>query len=146
MGRVGVIVLVLVAAVSVALLIACSRDGAGAPAPEAETGAVDLPPGIVEIPEAAQKNVGLQTLTATSSVLPATIDGTGVVAPDERRVSHVRPLARGVIEDIPVTLGARVRQGQTLVTYDNIELGELVGDYLSEVAAQRQAEADREVT
>jgi len=30
------------------------------------------------------------------------------VAPDERRVSHVRPLARGVIEDIPVSLGARV--------------------------------------
>jgi cobalt-zinc-cadmium efflux system membrane fusion protein len=78
-------------------------------------------------------------------VLPATIEVTGVVAPDERRVSHVRPLVRGVIEDIPVTLGARVARGQMLVSYDNIELGALVGDYLSEVAAQRQAEADLDV-
>ena len=145
-GRVGVIVMVLVVAIVVGLFVEYRRDGAGAKAtsPGAEK-AADLPPGVVEVPEAAQKNAGLQTLTVASHVLPTTIEVTGVVAPDERRVSHVRPLARGVIEDIPVTLGARVRQGQTLLSYDNIELGALVGDYLSEVAAQRQAEADLEV-
>ena len=145
-GRVGVIVLVLVAALSVGLVVVYWRDGADATAPPAEASkAADLPPGVVDVPEAAQKNAGLQTMAVSSRVLPATIEVTGVVTPDERRVSHVRPLARGVIEEIPVTLGARVRQGQTLVTYDNIELGELVGNFLSEVAAQRQAEADREV-
>ena len=146
-GRVGVIVMVLVLVVAVGFLMAYwrDRDGAGAATPEADEAAADLPPGVVEVPEAAQKNADLQTLTVTSRVLPATIEVTGVVAPDERRVSHVRPLARGVIEDIPVTLGARVARGQTLLSYDNIELGELVGDYLSEVAAQRQAEADLEV-
>jgi cobalt-zinc-cadmium efflux system membrane fusion protein len=44
-----------------------------------------------------------------------------------------------------VTLGARVSRGQTLLSYDNIELGGLIGDYLSETATQRQAEADLEV-
>jgi cobalt-zinc-cadmium efflux system membrane fusion protein len=87
----------------------------------------------------------MQMVTVTSRVLPAAIDVTGVVAPDDARVSHVRPLARGVIEEIGVTLGARVARGQTLITYDNIELGELVGDYLSETAVQRQTEADLEV-
>ena len=113
--------------------------------PEATEVAEALPAGVVEVPEAAQKNAGMQVVTVSSRVLPATIEVTGVVAPDERRMSHVRPLARGVIEDIPVTLGARVQRGQTLVSYDNIELGELVGDYLSEIAAQRQTEADLEV-
>ena len=144
-GRVGVIVLVLVAALSLGLVVAYWPHGAGATAPQAEKGAPDLPLGVVDVPEAAQKNAGLQTIPVGSRVLPATIEVTGIVAPDERRVSHVRPLARGVIEDIPVTLGARVTRGQTLLSYDNIELGELVGNYLSEVATQRQTEADREV-
>ena len=112
---------------------------------EHEEGHVELPPGVVEVPTAAQKNAGLETLTVERRVLPATIEVTGVVTPVESRVAHVRPLARGVVEGIAVSLGARVKQGQTLVTYDNIELGEQVGNYLSEVAAQRQAEADLEV-
>lgn len=112
---------------------------------EAEEHAGELPEGVVEVPETAQRNAGLETLTVARRTLPAAIEVTGVVAPDEARVGHVRPLARGVVEDIAVTLGARVKQGQTLVTYDNIELGELVGNYLSEIAAQRQTEADLEV-
>jgi cobalt-zinc-cadmium efflux system membrane fusion protein len=146
-GRVGAIVMILVLAVAVGFVVLYWRDGdrAGAATPAANHSPTDLPPGVVDVPEAAQKNAGLRTLTVGGRVLPATIEVTGVVAPDERRVSHVRPLARGVIEDIPVTLGARVAQGQTLLSYDNIELGALVGDYLSEVAAQHQAEADLEV-
>lgn len=146
-GRVGVMVLVVVMAIGVAAVFQYSRDDAAESlaATEAASPSAELPKGVVEIPEAAQKNAGLQTLTVSRSVLPATIEVTGVVAPDERRVSHVRALARGVIEDIPVTLGARVTRGQTLLSYDNIELGGLIGDYLSEKAAQRQVEADLEV-
>ena len=115
------------------------------PTPEATERTDALPPGVVEVPEAAQRNAGLKTVTVGSRVLPATIEVTGVVAPEDARVSHVRPLARGVIESVGVTLGARVARGQTLLSYDNVELGALIGDYLSEVAAQRQAEADLEV-
>ena len=146
-GRAGVMVLVVVVAIGVAAVFQYSRDDTAASpaATESEAPIVQLPKGVVEVPEAAQKNAGLQTLTVSRSVLPATIEVTGVVAPDERRVSHIRALARGVIEDIPVTLGARVTRGQTLLSYDNIELGGLIGDYLSEKAAQRQVEADLEV-
>ena len=128
----------------------CVEYWPGDAAPSAQPAAAqehagELPPGVVQVAEGAQRNAGLQTLTVERLVLPATIEVTGVVAPVESRVAHVRPLARGVVEDIGVTLGARVTQGQALVTYDNIELGELVGNYLSELAAQRQAEADLEV-
>jgi len=143
-----VLMLVLVAGIAAGFYAEHWRGGGAAAEvqPAEEAGPDALPPGIVEMAEAAQRNAGLQTVTVSSRVLPATIDVTGVVAPDDARVSHVRPLARGLIEEVGVTLGARVARGQMLVAYDNIELGELVGDYLSEVAVQRQTEANLEVT
>lgn len=116
------------------------------PAPAGEAAHKEgLPPGVVEISEAAQKNASLQVVGAETRVLPAVIDVTGVVAPVESRVAHIRPLARGLIEKVSVSLGARVDAGQPLVVYDNIALGELIGEYLSEVATLRQAETDRDV-
>lgn len=114
-------------------------------APVEEDHGAELPAGIVEIPEAAQKNAGLEVAPATTTRLPGTLEVTGSVTADESRVAHVRPLARGVVETIAVSLGSRVTQGQALLTYDNIELGQLVGEYLTERASLRQAETDREV-
>ncbi|MEX1129829.1 MAG: efflux RND transporter periplasmic adaptor subunit [Vicinamibacterales bacterium] len=122
------------------------NDPATAAAPvEETTHNADLPQGVVEIPEAAQNNASLEVVRADTQVLPAVIDVTGVVAPVESRVAHVRPLARGLIEKVSVSLGARVQAGQPLVVYDNIALGELIGEYLSEAASLRQAETDRNV-
>ncbi len=114
-------------------------------APVAEDHGTDLPAGTVEIPETAQKNAGVEMAPVTTTRLPGVLEVTGSVTPDESRVAHVRPLARGVVETIAVSLGSRVTQGQALLTYDNIELGQLVGEYLMERAALRQAETNREV-
>lgn len=121
-----------------------STSGDEPKAAEAEK-ARPLPPGVVEISEEAQKNGGVQVATVAVTTLPTELRVTGVVAPEESRVAHIRPLARGVIEQIFVSLGARVSKGQTLVAYDNIEMGQLVGEYLSAKAAQQQAEADLDV-
>lgn len=139
------LVLVLVVGLGTGFCVQRLRGGTEAHQPEAEEHASDLPPGIVEVPEAAQKNAGLQTVTVASRSFPAAIDVTGAVAPAESRMAHVRPLARGLVENIGVTLGARVERGQALVTYDNIELGELVGSYLAELGALRQTESDLQV-
>lgn len=140
-------ILILVLGLGAGFGLQALRDGGDA-SPEAaeEDHASELPPGVVEIAEAAQKNAGLETLTARMQTLPATIEVTGNVAAVESKVGHVRALARGVIEDIAVTLGSRVSRGQVLAMYDNIELGELVGSYLGAVGALRQAEADLQVT
>src|SRR5690606_24294183 len=90
----------------------------------------------------AQKNAALTIIDVASQRIPTMIDMTGTVTPDEARVAHVRPLARGVIEQVWVRLGARVTKGQPLATYDNIQLGEYVGEFLSAKAMLRQAEAD----
>jgi len=111
----------------------------------AQEHASDLPSGIVEIPEAAQKNANVEIAAVTTTRVPGTLEVTGIVTPDESRVAHVRPLARGVVETVAVSLGSRVNQGQPLLTYDNIELGQLVGEFLTEQAGLRQTQTDLEV-
>jgi cobalt-zinc-cadmium efflux system membrane fusion protein len=79
---------------------------------------------------------------------------TGSVQPIDSRVTHVRPLARGRIQDVKVKIGDRVEGRQELATFDNIEAGELATQYdaaqaeLSRTRAQltaatRQAERVR---
>ena len=104
-----------------------------------------LPAGVVEVPEAAQKNASVEVNKVATTRLPGTLEVTGIVTADESRVAHVRPLAKGVVEKISVSLGSRVTAGQPLLMYDNIELGQLVGDFLTEQSALRQTQTDREV-
>ena len=104
-----------------------------------------VPSDLVELSEEAQRNSAVSTASVSLSTLPTMLNLTGVVTPEESRVAHIRPLARGLIEEVSVRLGDRVRKGQPLVTYDNIALGELIGEYLTERAALRQAETNRDV-
>jgi len=149
--RVGLSLLALVLGIGVAVGAGLTswRNATGdetAPAAEqAGEHAQELPPGIVEIPETAQRSAGLQVMTPEKRVMPATIEVTGAVAADESKVVHIRPLARGVIESIAVSLGARVTRGQALLTYDNIELGGLIGEYLSQRAVLLQTQTDLDV-
>lgn len=120
------------------------RPASDASAP-AEEHADDLPAGVVELPADAMKNAQLVIVEVASRHLPTTIDVTGSVTAEDSRVAHIRPLARGLVERVWVSLGERVSRGQPLATYDNIQLGELVGEYLGAKAVLQQAEADLEV-
>ena len=117
----------------------------GEPAKTETAKKAELPPGVVEVNPAAQRNAGVVIVRAETRTLPATLSVTGTVTPVESKVAHIRPLARGVIEQVSVSLGARVARGQPLATYDNIELGERTGEFLSERASLRQAESDLDV-
>ncbi len=122
------------------------RDGGDvAPKAVATEGPGALPDGVVEVPLAAQKNAGLNVVPVRSDTLPSVIEATGVVTADEARVTHIRSLARGVIEKVHVSLGSRVAAGQPLLELDNIELGALIGSYLSERAGLEQADTDQDV-
>ena len=82
-------------------------------------------------PEQIEKG-GIQIAESRRVELQKELETTGTVSPNESRVAHIRPLARGVIEKVYVRRGDRVKEGQPLILYDNIELGELIGEYLSE--------------
>jgi len=93
----------------------------------------------------AQKNAGLKFEEVTSQSLHGSIDVTGSVQPNDSRVSHVRLLSRGRIERVNVRVGDRVEAGQVLLTYDNIELAELVSQSAAATAALLQAQTESEV-
>lgn len=94
----------------------------------------------------AQKNIGLTTQQAALRNVIETLQVTGTVGPNETRMAHIRPLTQGRIIDVNVTLGDVVRANQVLAVYDNIELGELLGQYSVGLAALSKAAADAEAS
>lgn len=107
-------------AVTLLALAACSHSKREA-AP-----AVDKPEsGLIEISTEAQKNFGLRVEAAQVHELNEYLQVPGTVQPADSRINTVRPLARGRLHDVLVRIGDRVRKGQPLATYDNMEAGEL---------------------
>lgn len=100
---------------------------------------------VVELGEEAQRNIGLELVELKERAIRRIVKATGIVSSDQARVAHVFPLARGIVEQVAVKLGDRVRQGQPLVTYDNIELGQLIGEYLTVLGEQERLRAQQEV-
>lgn len=88
-------------------------------------------PNVVELNPEAQKNASLTLASVREQKIDEMIKATGVVSPDETRVAHIFPLAQGIAEKPYVRLGDHVQAGQPLLLYDNIELGETVGEHLS---------------
>ena len=101
--------------------------------------------GLIELSSEAQRNANLKFADVEERPLEAMLVATGVVAPDQNRIAHVRPPAQGIAEQVHAQLGDRVRAGQPLLTYDNIELGELIGEYLTTQAEIKREQSQVEV-
>jgi len=99
----------------------------------------------VELTEAVQRSSGFAFATAALRNMTGIIQATGVVTPNETRVARIRPLARGRILKVAVRSGDRVKQGQVLLTYDNIDLGEIVGEYLRASTAVQRARTESDL-
>ena len=101
---------------------------------------------VITLDEEAQEEMGIEVETAQLRDASLTFQVTGSVGPNQTRQAHIRPLSRGRIEKVYVRPGDRVRAGQPLVSYDNIELGELVSEYASAKATLDKANAEAEVS
>jgi cobalt-zinc-cadmium efflux system membrane fusion protein len=110
----------------------------GATVPEAT-------PNRVQITSEFQKELGIAVEAASERSLHQILTATGTVSEDPGRVSHIRPLARGLVEKAFARLGDRVSAGDPLVEYDNIELGVAIGEFLGARAALQQTLTDLEV-
>ncbi len=106
---------------------ACSRTKPEAE-PEKEKNEAS---GLITMAEVAQKNVGLQVAPVKVRQLSEYLQVTGTVQPVDNRVSQVRSMARGRLQDVLATVGDRVRQGQDLARIDNMEAGELTSQLAS---------------
>jgi cobalt-zinc-cadmium efflux system membrane fusion protein len=132
--------IVLIAVIVAGALMMRSRK----PASEEHEAKVD--PNVVEISPDAQRTGGMEFADSAERRIQQVITTTGVISPDEARVSHIVPLSQGVIEDVFVQLGDRVKKGQPLLIYDSIELGESVGEYKNLAGGVEKALAQQQVT
>ena len=105
----------------------------------------ELPLDVVELTLESIETADIRIEESRKIELQTFLETTGVVSPDESRLAHIRPLSRGIIEEVYVRRGDRVREGQPLTDYDNIELGELVGEHLGQLAQLQNAVAQLEV-
>ncbi len=80
----------------------------------------------VEMSVSAQRHVGMVIEPAQVTQLNKYLRATGTVQPIDSQVGVVGPLARGRIVEVKAKVGDRVRSGQTLAIFDNIEAGELL--------------------
>lgn len=139
--------LVLVAVVVIAAIAVWPRGerGEGAEGPQVEEPSASASDAVL-VDADTQREIGLKVERAQIRAMVQHLRATGVVGPNETRVAHIRPLARGVIQKVYVRRGDRVRPGQPLVAYDNIELGEIVAEHRGAVAALEKANAEADVT
>ncbi len=100
---------------------------------------------VTQITPEAQKEVGVAVEPAALRSLQGSLSATGTVCEDPGRVAHIRPLARGLVERVYARLGDRVAAGAPLIEYDNMELGNAVGEFVSAQAELQQSLTDLEV-
>ncbi len=101
---------------------------------------------VITLGEEAREKIDLTLESTQYRTIAQTIPITGVVGPNQTRLAHLRPLARGRIEKVYVRVGDRVSAGQPLVAYDNIELGELISEYATAKATLGKDNAEAEVS
>jgi cobalt-zinc-cadmium efflux system membrane fusion protein len=112
---------------------------------------------LLEMTTQAQQHVGLRTTGVVLKELQEYLHVVGTVQAIDTRIGHVRPLTRGRVEKVDVRVGDRVRAGQALATFDNIEAGEVLAEYqgavtelqrlkLQQASAQRIAERNNELS
>jgi len=92
----------------------------------------------VVVKKAAQEQLGLSTTAAAVESLTEYLTVTGTVQPADSRVAHVRPIARGRLQNVLVRVGDRVRKGQPLAAFDNIEAAEVWSQYQAAEAELRK--------
>jgi cobalt-zinc-cadmium efflux system membrane fusion protein len=123
-------------------LVACNRE----PQEKKAEREPEHKEGEVRISAEAQAKFRFATARAQRVAPVRLIEATATIAPDPAHVAHIAPIAKGRLERVHVQVGDSVNRGTQLFEYDNIELGEAVGDYLGELADLQKDVAQVEVS
>ncbi len=94
----------------------------------------------------ALRNADIKILEVELRPLKEWLEAAGVVEPDLNQVARIRSLGRGIVRRVLVRPGDRVEAGQVLFEYDNIELGELLGEYKTLLSQKGKLEARLRLT
>ncbi len=132
------------------------KKPASEPGAESAKGETKPPSDQVTLSSDVQQRLRIEVTAAEPAPFPMTLQAVGSVQPIDSRVTHIRPLARGRIQDVVVKVGDHVEVGQALAIFDNMEAGELASQYdaaraelarlrVALAAAARQTERSRKL-
>ncbi|MEI6564663.1 MAG: efflux RND transporter periplasmic adaptor subunit [bacterium] len=71
----------------------------------------------------------VQTQAVARTKVSAALPTTGEVVLNENTAIHIGPRIPGIIESVPVDIGASVKAGDTLLTMASVELGKALAEY-----------------
>jgi cobalt-zinc-cadmium efflux system membrane fusion protein len=100
--------------------------------------------GVVKAPASLFEGGLLRTEKVSSERVEVPLSLTGEVRFDERRVAHVNTQSGGIVREVRVALGDRVKKGQALVEIESVEIGEAEGAYLEADAVLKLARRSHE--
>lgn len=97
----------------------------------------------IEIAADAQKRAGIVAKRLEKGSLHSADRFVATVQPVDQKVAHIRPIARGRLVQVLANVGDRVKRGQRLAVYDNIEAGEVLAQLEAARADATKAEVQR---
>lgn len=95
--------------------------------------------GFVRAPAMLLQGGLLKTTKPERQKVAAPVALTGEIRFDERRVGHVSSQVQGIIKQVHVALGEKVKKGQPLIEIDSVAVGEGQADYLEAQAMLKLA-------
>lgn len=95
-----------------------------------QAGHQDEDKGVVELSPEAAARIRISTAPAQTRAVGYALSTTGRVDFDQDHFAHVAPRVPGRVHRVDVSLGARVKRGQTLAIIDSIELGRTKSNFL----------------
>ena len=96
---------------------------AGSPAAHADAAASPEGPQLVQFPRESWDAAQLKMAPIETGELSQSLELTGKVTINEDRVAHIFPLIDGRVDEVKIRLGDQVKQGETLVVVQSIEVG-----------------------
>ncbi len=100
--------------------------------------------GVVRAPASLFAGGLLKAQPITRQRIRISLQLTGEVQFDARRVSHLGTQAEGTVRDVRVALGERVKRGQALIEIESVAVGEAEGAFLEAQAVLRLARRNHE--
>jgi cobalt-zinc-cadmium efflux system membrane fusion protein len=124
-----------------------------APSPTSADTAASPHPGDITITLAPDETANAQIKTEvavagppSAAAAPGGLRTTGTVASNAYKETPVFPIAGGVVRQVNVELGKRVKQGQSLAAIFSTELSKSQGDYLKALAEYEEHEREHHRT
>lgn len=110
------------------ILFACNKNEQLNEETEKET---NTPSNTVTLSKEAQKNINLQVITLKEETLTGSLSIPGIIKPNPDNEAVVGSLIEGRVNKVFVNVGSYVKQGETLLLIEGLEIGEIKAAFLS---------------